>query len=196
MPGSFFAHDRGVDSLAGRLLVATPKLVDPNFHRTVVFLLANSEGGSMGVVINRPADGATLSRHLPQWADLGADPAVIFVGGPVEPTSGLALGRLPEGAAPGPGLTPVADGLALVDLNRVPADLETVPAAMRVFTGHAGWGGGQLEGEIAERAWFVVEAQPADVLAPDPEDLWRQVLRRQRGDLAMYAYYPAEASLN
>ena len=55
---------------------------------------------------------------------------------------------------------------------------------MRVFAGYAGWGSGQLEGEIGEGAWYVVDAEPADAFTDDPEHLWRDVLARQPGELA------------
>ena len=67
---------------------------------------------------------------------------------------------------------------------------------MRIFSGYAGWGGGQLEGEIAQDAWFVVDAQPDDVFTESPESLWRDVLLRQKGDVRMYARFPEDPSLN
>ena len=67
---------------------------------------------------------------------------------------------------------------------------------MRVFAGYAGWGAGQLEAELADGAWYVVESEPGDVSSPTPETLWRSVLRRQRSELAMVATYPDDATLN
>ena len=69
-------------------------------------------------------------------------------------------------------------------------------AAVRVFAGYSGWGGGQLEAEITAGAWFVVDAEPTDALTDDPEELWREVLRRQGGRLAMFATCPADPSQN
>ncbi|MFG3166453.1 YqgE/AlgH family protein, partial [Streptomyces sp. NPDC048200] len=60
----------------------------------------------------------------------------------------------------------------------------------------AGWGPGQLENELGEGAWYVVESEPGDVSSPAPEGLWREVLRRQRSELAMVATYPDDPSLN
>ncbi len=65
-----------------------------------------------------------------------------------------------------------------------------------MFAGYAGWGSGQLEDEIAEGGWFVVDADPTDPLSPAPELLWAQVLRRQRGTLALFAAYPADPTMN
>jgi putative transcriptional regulator len=68
--------------------------------------------------------------------------------------------------------------------------------AVRVFAGYSGWGAGQLEVEIGAGAWFVVDALPADTLTEDPEDLWRMVLRRQSGRLAIFAACPDDPTLN
>jgi len=55
---------------------------------------------------------------------------------------------------------------------------------------------GQLEKELSEGAWYVVESEPGDVSSPAPERLWRSVLRRQRSELALVATYPDDPSLN
>ena len=64
------------------------------------------------------------------------------------------------------------------------------------IAGYAGWSPGQLEAEINEGAWYVISAQPGDVFAPEPDRLWRQVLRRQEGDMAFLATYPDDPTLN
>jgi putative transcriptional regulator len=182
--------------LVAKLLVATPKLADPNFHRTVVYMLAHNEGGALGVVLTRPHPGLDAGEQLAHWRGALAPPQVVFAGGPVEPAAGLGVARVGAGGAAGPGMTPVVDGIALVDLNRSPDELEATVSALRVFAGHAGWGAGQLEREIAEDAWFVVDAEPGDLFTSEPEHLWREVLRRQRGQAALYAFYPENSSLN
>ena len=67
---------------------------------------------------------------------------------------------------------------------------------MRVFRGYAGWGPGQLEGEIMAGAWLVFDAEPDDVFATQPEQLWRTVLRRQGGRLGWLANAPDDLSAN
>jgi putative transcriptional regulator len=83
-----------------------------------------------------------------------------------------------------------------MDLDRDPD--ETIPRLeeIRVFAGYAGWGPAQLESEIDQGGWFVVDADVSDPLSPAPEQLWAAVLRRQRGTLALYAAYPADPSMN
>ena len=67
---------------------------------------------------------------------------------------------------------------------------------MRIFAGYAGWGSGQLEGEIADGAWYVVESEPDDVFNLDPTGLWRRVLRRQRDEMAFLSTYPDDPTQN
>jgi putative transcriptional regulator len=86
--------------------------------------------------------------------------------------------------------------LGTLDLERDPDDLAITVDAIRVFAGYAGWGPGQLEGEIEAGGWFVVPAEPADALSGDPDQLWKRVLRRQGGRLALVAAYPNDPSLN
>ncbi len=181
-------------SHTGRLLVATPALEDPPFERAVVLLLDHDEDGALGVVLNR-ATGVTVRETLDGWQDLVADPPVLFGGGPVEPTAVVALGRAPAGVA-SDGFSPIVDNVRLVDLDMDPAlaavDLERV----RLFAGYAGWAPGQLEDEVEQGAWFLVNARAGDVFTDDPDALWRQVLARQPGHLRMLASFPDDPTMN
>jgi putative transcriptional regulator len=67
---------------------------------------------------------------------------------------------------------------------------------LRVFAGYAGWSSGQLEAELDAGAWWVLDAEPADVFSDDPDDLWSGVLGRQPGPLSLVAYYPPDPTLN
>jgi putative transcriptional regulator len=90
----------------------------------------------------------------------------------------------------------VHGAIGLVDLEAPPELLASALGSLRIFAGYAGWGPGQLEDELVEGAWYVVESEPGDVSSPSPERLWREVLRRQRNELAMVATYPDDPSLN
>ncbi|MFF0729038.1 YqgE/AlgH family protein [Streptomyces sp. NPDC004134] len=190
-----------VSSLTGRLLVATPALTDPNFTRTVVLLLDHDDEGSLGVVLNRPTP-VGVGDVLQDWADLAGDPGVVFQGGPVSLDSALGLAVVPgdKGGAPGGegplGWRRVHGAIGLVDLDAPPELLAAELGTLRIFAGYAGWGPGQLEEELDDGAWYVVESEPGDVSSPAPEGLWRAVLRRQRSELAMVATYPDDPSLN
>ncbi|AKH82658.1 hypothetical protein AA958_10945 [Streptomyces sp. CNQ-509] len=190
-----------VSSLTGRLLVATPALTDPNFTRTVVLLLDHDDEGSLGVVLNRPTP-VGVGDVLRDWADLAGDPGVVFQGGPVSLDSALGLAVVPgdKGGVPGGegplGWRRVHGAIGLVDLDAPPELLAAELGTLRIFAGYAGWGPGQLEEELDDGAWYVVESEPGDVSSPAPEGLWRAVLRRQRSELAMVATYPDDPSLN
>ncbi|MDQ6773513.1 MAG: YqgE/AlgH family protein [Candidatus Dormibacteraeota bacterium] len=178
----------------GRLLVASPTLLDPNFQRTVVLLLAHGDEGTLGVVLNRPAE-VPLADVLPTWAALATAPTSIFVGGPVAPGSALCLASLRPGADRD-GWTAVRGPAGILDLDLGPESVADRITRLRVFSGYAGWGPAQLAGEISSGAWFVVEGEPGDPFAPEPGRLWGAVLRRQRFDLAILATCPLDPSLN
>ena len=94
------------------------------------------------------------------------------------------------------GVRRIIGSLGLVDLDTPPEVVVAELSGLRIFAGYAGWGEGQLEDEIAEGAWYVVDGEARDAFSDDPERLWRTVLRRQGGDLAMVATYPEDPSLN
>lgn len=175
------------ESLRGRLIVASPGLGDPNFRHTVVLILEHLEEGALGLVINRPSE-VTLAETLPDWEGHAASPAVVFVGGPVATESLIGLGRFAAGGSPRELLL---GDIGVVDLAAAP-ETGKVQAA-RVFAGHAGWAPGQLEGELEEGGWFVLDADPQDILHDDPESLWRDVLARQGG---MFRTIPYDPGLN
>ena len=177
----------------GVLLVATPPLEDPNFDRTVVLLLEHGHGGAVGVVLNRPSD-TRVADALPGWEWLAAEPGTLFVGGPVAEDAAIGLGSARRADA-GAGWSPVVGDVGTIDLHQDPDEVSTDIAAVRVFAGYAGWGPGQLEGELEANAWVVVPGEPEDVLG-DPVDLWRRVLRRQGGTTAWLSNAPVDPSLN
>lgn len=181
----------------GSLLVASPSLADPNFFRSVVFILAHDEDdGSLGVVLNRPSP-IPVDEIVPGWGGLAASPSVLFIGGPVQPSAAICIGRTElKDAAEAVGFAPLCGDLGTVDLHEDPIDVPVRLAEVRVFTGYAGWGPGQLANEVGSGSWHVLEAENCDVLSGDPEGLWRRVLRRQGGWLAVLGLYPTELSSN
>jgi putative transcriptional regulator len=178
-------------SLQGKLLIAAPTLLDPNFFRAVVLVVLDEDEGAMGLVLNRPAETA-VAEAVPPLAELVAPDAPVFAGGPVEPEQAMVLGEfddLDEAAA-----------LVFADVGFLPLDQETgasgSPRRARVFAGHAGWGEGQLSSELAEEAWIVEPALPEDVFSDEPEGLWSAVLRRKGGHFAFLATMPPDPTVN
>lgn len=181
-------------SLKGKLLVAAPVLVDPNFARSVVLVCEHHEEGAVGVVLNRPSE-MSIPDELRTWEPRVAPPPLVFVGGPVMPEGALCLATSPGGGA-AEGWHPVLGPLGTADLGRGPDALDAPIDRARIFAGHAGWAPGQLEGEVDAGGWFLCDADPDDALTPEPDALWSFVLRRQGGRLAMVATYPEDPSLN
>lgn len=182
-------------SLAGRILIARPDFNEVSpfefaFTSTLTLILEHGSEGALGVVINQPSDSPVVDT-FPDWEELAGDPPVLFTGGPVDGDALIALGR-PE---------QISGDLVL---GAHPVDLDDQPAlvraqgisAVRIFAGYAGWYPGQLEGEIANEGWWVVDATIDDLFTDDPDTLWSRVLVRQGGNLAWYAHYPSDPSLN
>jgi putative transcriptional regulator len=179
-----------VNSLQGKLLVSSPSLVDPNFRKTVVLVAHHDDDGAMGLVLSRPStvsavDAVPLLEGLP-----GSDDPV-FVGGPVQPEAFMVLAEfedVDEAAAP------IMNGLGFMPADTAPDDLSI--KRMRLFAGYSGWGAGQLEAELAEPSWIIVDAETDDAFADDPDELWRTVLHRKGGPFALMENMPFDPGLN
>jgi putative AlgH/UPF0301 family transcriptional regulator len=183
------------DVCPGSLLVALPSLADPTFAGTVVYVLDHSETGTLGVVLGRPS-AVEIRDVLPGWCDLAVEPGVFHVGGPCETDTALCLATCDD-VVPSGGLRRVAGSVHLVDLDAEPSQLADRLTGLRVFAGYAGWSPGQLADEVAEGAWACVPGSAVDVLSElaGPE-LWRRVMGRQTGRLAVLSTAPADPSAN
>ncbi len=183
--------------LTAMILVASPRLEDPNFTRTVVFVLDHGEDGALGVVLNRPTS-LDVDEILEPWQDQAelAPPALVFRGGPVSPDAVIGLARSAEAPAHDETWRSVIGPVGTVDLGVAPDDQPVALAGVRLFAGYAGWAMGQLEAEIDDGGWFVVDALADDVFSDEPDLLWHDVLQRQGGDLGLLATYPPHPSLN
>jgi putative transcriptional regulator len=182
---------------AGSLLLANIDLLEPTFRRSAIYVVEHNDGGTLGVVLNRPSETA-IHNVLPQWADLVSKPKTMFIGGPVKRDSALCLGTLRIGVDPGgvAGLRHVAGRIVMVDLDAEPDRIADVVEGVRIFAGYSGWTIGQLEGEIERNDWIVLSALPSDVLVQPRVDLWSRVLRRQPLPLSMLATHPVDLSRN
>ncbi len=187
-----------VVSLTGKLLLAGPRLIDPNFWRTVVLVCRHDDEGALGLILNRPSD-LFVGEPLPGWVEPLSPPGVVFFGGPVEPEMAVALARLLPAHADRPESdtwTPIDKQLGLLDLSVTPGDEVGMIESLRVFAGYAGWTDGQLDFEVASGDWFVLDSSSEDAFCDEPLALWRAVLRRQQGHLAFFADFPPHPSLN
>ena len=182
---------------AGTLLLANTDLLEPTFRRSVIYIVEHNDGGTLGVVLNRPSETAVYN-VLPQWAKLASKPKTMFIGGPVKRDAALCLAVLRVGCPPDevPGLRHVAGRMAMVDLDADPEAIAPAVEGVRIFAGYSGWTIGQLEGEIERDDWIVLSALPSDVLVEPRVDLWGRVLRRQPQPLSMLATHPIDVSRN
>lgn len=172
-----------MESTAGRLLIATPNLGDPNFDMTIVYVVEHHDDGALGVVVNRPTE-TPVGMYLPQLGALVTPPDVFFAGGPVAPETVIGIGRDDDGPP------------ELVDLEAIESGARAAPARLRLFAGYSGWAPHQLDGELSTGSWFVVDAVDDDVFGPAPRELWRAVLRRQGGRLGRLALFPDSLMVN
>jgi len=184
-----------IDYATSKLLVATPRTGGEVFRRSVVLVLHHDEDGAQGVVLNRPL-AAPVSSVLPPWQDYVTDPATVFQGGPVALDSALGLVTVPGDDHEPMGVRLLFGGIGLVDLDIPPLVVVPEVAGLRIFAGYAGWSGGQLEREIRDGGWYVVESEARDAFTSEPESLWFTVLRRQRGHLAFVASLPEDPTMN
>ena len=178
------------DSLRGQLLIASPALLDPNFRRTVVLVVAHDEDGAVGLVLNRPTD-ADVVEAVPELAEVVEPGAIVSLGGPVQNEAVVVLAEWDDHDEAG------AMVFGDIGLMGAEADSERVAAStrrVRVFAGYAGWGGGQLEAELEEGSWVVEAAIDEDVFGSG--DLWAKVLRRKGGAFNLVATMPEDPSLN
>lgn len=180
-----------MESLRGHLLIAGPSLLDPNFWRTVVLVGEHSEEGALGVVLNRSSE-TPVEEALPELTLLAEDLGAVHVGGPVQPSAVVVLADFVD---PDAAETLVLDSVGFLPSEVEPDTLGELRRA-RVYAGYAGWGPGQLDGELEEGSWIVEPARPEDVFTDDPETLWSDVLRRKGGPFAVLAAMPPDPSLN
>jgi putative transcriptional regulator len=182
----------GVESLRGKLVIAAPALIDPNFARTVVLIVDHDEHGAMGIVLNRVAD-ADLAEAVPDLADVPEVDELLFVGGPVQESNVLLLADFPDVDKAAPLVT---GSIGMVGADTELEELADTVSRARAFAGYAGWGAGQLEAELEEEAWITADPLPGDLLTDEPDDLWSATLNRKGGWHRVIARMPADPSLN
>jgi len=144
----------------------------------------------MGLVLSRPSDVAA-SAAAPVLDGLPGSDDPVFVGGPVQPEALIVLAEFDD---VGQAAAPIFDRLGFMAAESEPEDLSI--RRLRLFAGYSGWGAGQLEAELEEPSWIVVDAETDDAFAVDPDELWRTVLHRKGGPFEMMIDMPFDPSLN
>lgn len=172
-------------SIAGQLLVASETMGDPRFAETVIYMIEHDREGALGLVVNRPLGMAPISELLERMGletESEEGEIAVHLGGPVERGRAFVLHS--------------AEVMA-EDSRAVDADVavSSRPAILRLIGqgagpkhsifvfGYAGWGPGQLDGELARADWFVIPAELKLVFAPDPAQSWREAVKRRAVEL-------------
>ncbi len=174
-----------IASLTGQLLIAAPTIGDPRFSHTVILMVRHDKQGAFGIVINRPVGESSIANLL---EGAGEDVSGIsgnlriFSGGPVQQELGFVVHsteyRLDE--------TLDVDGRVAMTANRqVLRDIghNRGPVKSLFALGYAGWGPGQIEGELARRDWFTTPAEPRLIFDDDRANLWEDAMARRTRDL-------------
>jgi putative transcriptional regulator len=177
----------------GTLLIANPFLKDPNFVRSVIFLCDHKEEGSFGFVLNK-IFSKTLGELIPE---LEAYKIPVYYGGPVQRDTIHFLHQYPDLI---PGGEEVLDGIYWggnfeslvsyvknndIDFNKI-----------RFFIGYSGWSEGQLDGELQEKSWLIVDAIRKLIFHKNPEETWKDSLKHLGGDYEMMINFPLDPQLN
>jgi putative transcriptional regulator len=185
-------YAESVESLRGKLLIAAPTLMDPNFARSVVLIAAHDDQGALGLILNRPLDVplADVSPALDAIAEPGS---TLHRGGPVAPESAVVLADFRD-----PSLAALTV-FGTVGFPSADCDLHSLAAGVRrarVFAGHAGWGPGQLDEELETDGWIVGQLAPDELWQLDNRGLWSTALTRKGGSFALLARMPDDPSVN
>jgi putative transcriptional regulator len=170
------------DVAAGKLLVASRDLGDPNFAHTVVLLVHLGEDGVVGLVVNHRTK-VTVASALEDFKSAKGRPDLIYVGGPVGRTDVLALAR---------SKTKIENAERVFGDVYLVNKIETLEKAMtagtadtlHVYAGYAGWTRKQLEAEVEIGAWFIFPADPSTVFATNPDALWQHFIARTEERIA------------
>ena len=167
-------------NLAPGLLLAMPQLSDPNFSRAVVLMIDHSDKGSFGLVINHPSP--IRARELLDSLEMswrGEDTAVVWAGGPVQPSTGWVLHEPIGVAQAGNGGTiEITSSISLsTSQDRLRAIASQPPRNIRLLLGYSGWGPGQLATEMARGAWLHTSVDPVLVFNTPADEMWENAMR-------------------
>lgn len=168
-------------SLAGQLLVATPEMSDPRFQHTVILMVQHNKDGALGIAINRPREELPIAQLLDALGidSKGSEGTVrLYAGGPVQPEIGLVVHSADYHRS---GTVNIDGRVAMTSNPDVLRDIghQEGPRQSLVAFGYAGWGPGQLEGELAVGGWVTVPEDPKLVFDFDRGKLWDEAMKRR-----------------
>ncbi|MBT39925.1 MAG: hypothetical protein CL938_15425 [Deltaproteobacteria bacterium] len=165
---------------SSRFLIATHQVQGRFFARSVVLLIQHDRRGAMGLILNRPST-TQVAALLPEQEEKTPRKDTLYVGGPVDPGQIVFLVRTED---PPPGAIHVLpDVYATSDseILRKFAKGDLPVARFRAYVGYAGWGPGQLKGEIARGDWFSDPAKAETIFDPKPQNMWERLVAEHEG---------------
>src|SRR5262249_28630578 len=172
-------------SLAGQLLIASPEMGDPRFYHAVILMVRHDQNGAFGIIINRPMADRSLSSLLEalderETAVVGS--VRIFAGGPVQPELGFVLHSTDYHR---PETLDIDGRVAITSSPQILRDIGNGqgPSKSLVAFGYAGWGSGQLEGELGRGAWLTAADDEKLVFDEDRDDVWDEAMKHRTRDL-------------
>jgi putative transcriptional regulator len=179
------AGDPDAASLTGQLLIASPNIGDPRFAHTVILMVKHDKDGALGIVINRPVGEQTIASLLEATGENGSGiggSLRVFAGGPVQPELGFVV----HSAEYRRDETIDVDGkVAMTASRQILRDIghNHGPQKALFALGYAGWGAGQLEGELARHDWFTTPAELKLIFDDDRDKLWDEAMARRTREL-------------
>lgn len=185
-PSGSRSAPRGVQhqNLTGKILIAMPGMSDPRFDRSIVLVCAHSDDGAMGLVLNRPMPEIGFDDLLEQLgieADDASRPIEVRFGGPVEPGRGFVLHKVAEHGRDPEGRMRIGQALAMTTTRDILEELARGqgPDPAVLALGYAGWGPGQLEGEMLANGWLIGEGEDGLIFDAAHDDKWQRALQAQ-----------------
>ncbi|MFP4617574.1 MAG: YqgE/AlgH family protein [Spirochaetaceae bacterium] len=197
--------DSTPEFLTGYFLISDTEMLDPNFYRTVVYILSHNAQGALGLVINRPSAATIADISTEDMADSPFSEHTVYVGGPVDQNYLFALHTGLQGNLKSENSIEAVDGIvfepdfALLQqhfAHRSTIESTPLETDIRFFAGYAGWSAGQLEQELLRRDWVTLKAHPELVFRTDTEKIWNAALFRKGGIYSITAETGSKPSVN
>lgn len=181
------------DAVKGKLLISEPALLDYYFERSVVLLIDHTEEGSFGVIINKPVN-IKLNDII---NDIPENDLRVFLGGPVSPDNLFfvhKLGNVIEDSLE------ISDGIYwggnFDQIKEMISDNQINSDTLNFYLGYAGWSPAQLNKELEDQSWVVVNSSPSLIFNKNPHDMWSGLLRKMGDKYAIWANQPMDPFLN
>lgn len=189
----FFKYKTRLQPQPGRVLVSEPYLPDPNFERTVILMTEHNSEGSIGFILNKPAENkvADLMDELKSYK------GPLFIGGPVQQDTLHIIHRHSD----------ISDSIEIAEglfwggsFEEIIIKLETNQIEtndIKFFLGYSGWSPGQLEQELDVDSWIVSEKVNAQfVFETTYDQMWKNALKNMGGRYSIFSNYPIDPRMN